>query len=148
MPAAKLVAEVTGAELVTIPGGGHNPLGRFPAKCNSLIMDFLDRRLGIPAPRNSARRTKKTKRALYLSSPIGLGHGRRDIAITRELRKHHPDLQVDWLAQDPVTRLLDSCGERIHPLSAGLRASRGTSNWNPASTIFNASRPSAAWMRC
>ena len=24
---AKLVAEITGAELVTIPGGGHNPLG-------------------------------------------------------------------------------------------------------------------------
>ena len=117
---AKLIAELIGAELVTIPGGGHDPLGRIPAKCNSLIVDFLDRRLGIPAPKPPARRTKKAKRALYLSSPIGLGHGRRDIAITRELRKHHPDLQVDWLAQDPVTRLLDSCGERIHPLSARL----------------------------
>ncbi len=62
----------------------------------------------------------RTRKALYLSSPIGLGHGRRDIAITRELRKLHPDLQVDWLAQDPVTRLLDACGERIHPLSARL----------------------------
>jgi len=117
---AQLVAEVTGAELVTIPGGGHDPLGRIPAKCNSLIVDFLDRRLGIPAPKPPKRRTKKAKRALYLSSPIGLGHGRRDVAITRELRKHHPDLQVDWLAQDPVTRLLDSCGERVHPLSARL----------------------------
>jgi pimeloyl-ACP methyl ester carboxylesterase/predicted glycosyltransferase len=117
---AKLIAELIGAELVTIPGGGHDPLIRIPAKCNSLIVDFLDRRLGIPAPKPPARRTKKAKRALYLSSPIGLGHGRRDIAITRELRKHHPDLQVDWLAQDPVTRLLDSCGERIHPLSARL----------------------------
>jgi pimeloyl-ACP methyl ester carboxylesterase/predicted glycosyltransferase len=117
---AKLIAELIGAELVTIPDGGHDPLGRIPAKCNSLIVDFLDRRLGIPAPKPPARRTKKAKRALYLSSPIGLGHGRRDIAITRELRKHHPDLQVDWLAQDPVTRLLDSCGERIHPLSARL----------------------------
>ena len=47
---AKAVAEVTGAELVTIPGGGHNPLGRIPAKCNALIVDFLDRRLGIAAP--------------------------------------------------------------------------------------------------
>jgi pimeloyl-ACP methyl ester carboxylesterase/predicted glycosyltransferase len=117
---AKLIAELIGAELVTIPDGGHDPLGRIPAKCNSLIVDFLDRRLGIPAPKPPTRRTKKAKRALYLSSPIGLGHGRRDIAITRELRKHHPDLQVDWLAQDPVTRLLDSCGERIHPLSARL----------------------------
>jgi pimeloyl-ACP methyl ester carboxylesterase/predicted glycosyltransferase len=117
---AKLISELMGAELVTIPDGGHDPLGRIPAKCNSLIVDFLDRRLGIPAPKAPARRTKKAKRALYLSSPIGLGHGRRDIAITRELRKHHPDLQVDWLAQDPVTRLLESCGERLHPLSPRL----------------------------
>ena len=28
----KLVAELTGGEFVTIAGGGHNPLGRFPAK--------------------------------------------------------------------------------------------------------------------
>ena len=62
----------------------------------------------------------RAKRALYLSSPIGLGHGRRDIAIARELRKLHPDLEVDWLAQDPVTRLLAASGERIHPLSALL----------------------------
>jgi predicted glycosyltransferase len=94
-------------------------LGRFPAKCNALILDFLDRKLGIPAPKKVAK-PAKTKRALYLSSPIGLGHGRRDIAITRELRKLHPDLQVDWLAQDPVTRLLETSGERVHPLSSRL----------------------------
>jgi len=118
---AKAVAEVTGAELVTIPDGGHNPLGRFPAKINALIVDFLDRKLGIAAPARQARpRTSKAKRALYLSSPIGLGHGRRDLAIARELRKLHPDLQVDWLAQDPVTRLLEASGERVHPLSARL----------------------------
>ncbi len=115
-------AEVTGAEFVTIAGGGHNPLGRFPAKSNALIIDFLDRRLGIAAPAKQAepRAATREKRALYLSSPIGLGHGRRDIAITRELRKLHPDLQVDWLAQDPVTRLLEANGERVHPLSARL----------------------------
>ena len=119
---AKRAAELSNGEFVTVPGGGHIPLARIPAKFNSLIVDFLDRKLGVPAPRAPARRrgTKRAKRALYLSSPIGLGHGRRDIAITRELRKHHPDLEVDWLAQDPVTRLLDSCGERIHPLSARL----------------------------
>jgi pimeloyl-ACP methyl ester carboxylesterase/predicted glycosyltransferase len=118
---AKAAAEITGAEFVTIPGGGHNLLGRIPAKTNTLIVDFLDHRLGIPAPgRQASRPTKKARRALYLSSPIGLGHGRRDIAITRELRKLHPDLEVDWLAQDPVTRLLEASGERVHPLSARL----------------------------
>lgn len=118
---ARLVADLTGAELFTISGGGHNPLGRFPAKCNALIVDFLDRNLDIPAPhKKRLKPISQTKKALYLSSPIGLGHGRRDIAITRELRKLHPDLQVDWLAQDPVTRLLEACGERVHPLSARL----------------------------
>jgi pimeloyl-ACP methyl ester carboxylesterase/predicted glycosyltransferase len=118
---AQVVAELTGAELFTVPGGGHNPLGRFPAKCNELINDFLDRRLGIPGPgRRRSKPARKAKKALYLSSPIGLGHGRRDIAITRELRKLHPDLEVEWLAQDPVTRLLAASGERIHPLSARL----------------------------
>jgi pimeloyl-ACP methyl ester carboxylesterase/predicted glycosyltransferase len=117
---AALVAELTGAELVTIPGGGHNPLGRFPAKCNTLIQDFLERRLGVAAPTRQVRKTKGPKRALYLSSPIGLGHGRRDIAIARELRKLHPDIEIDWLAQDPVTRLLTASGEKIHPASARL----------------------------
>ena len=114
-------AEVAGAEFVTIAGGGHNPLGRYPGKMNVLINDFLDRRLGIAAPaRQVVPRAGKEKRALYLSSPIGLGHGRRDLAITRELRKFHPELKVDWLAQDPVTRLLEANDERVHPLSARL----------------------------
>lgn len=117
---AKLVAELSGGELVTIPGGGHNPLGRFPAKCNALIVDFLDRRLGIAGPRRRPSPIRKAKRALYLSSPIGLGHARRDLAIARDLRKLHPDLEVDWLAQNPVTRLLEANGERVHPSSCRL----------------------------
>lgn len=119
--AKAVAAEVPGAELVTIDGGGHNPLGRYPAKANALIFEFLDRRVGIAAAARKLSRTSgKAKRALYLSSPIGLGHARRDIAITRELRKLNPDLEVHWLAQDPVTRLLEASGERIHPLSNSL----------------------------
>ncbi|HZS81443.1 MAG TPA: alpha/beta fold hydrolase [Stellaceae bacterium] len=115
---AKAVAELTGAEFVTIAGGGHNVLSRYPAKANALIADFLDRKLGAaPKRRRSARRGK---RVLYLSSPIGLGHGRRDLAISRALRQLHPELEVDWLAQDPVTRRLAANSERIHPLSARL----------------------------
>ena len=114
---AKLVKD---AELVILPGVGHNPLGRFPAKSNALILDFLERKFGIGTPKRPAGATAKARKALYLSSPIGLGHGRRDLAVARELRKLHPDLQVDWLAQDPVTRLLAANGERIHPLSARL----------------------------
>ena len=52
--------------------------------------------------------------------PIGLGHALRDVAIADELRKLHPDLEIDWLAQHPVTAVLEARGERIHPLSAEL----------------------------
>lgn len=118
---AQFVADLTGAEFFTIAGGGHNPLGRFPAKCNELINDFLDRRLGITPPaKRRSKNSSRQKKALYLSSPIGLGHGRRDIAIARELRRLHPELQVDWLAQDPVTRLLEAHNECVHPLSGRL----------------------------
>ncbi|MBR0936075.1 alpha/beta hydrolase [Bradyrhizobium jicamae] len=116
----QLVAELTGAELVTIEGGGHNPLGRIPAKCNILIAEFLERKLGLSTRTKAIQSYQRPKRALYLSSPIGLGHARRDIAITRELRKIIPDFQVEWLAQDPVTRLLEAHGETVHPLSHRL----------------------------
>jgi UDP-N-acetylglucosamine:LPS N-acetylglucosamine transferase len=52
-----------------------------------------------------------------VSSPIGLGHAQRDVAIARELRALVPGLQIDWLAQDPVTRVLEAEGETIHPAS-------------------------------
>ncbi|HEY3164790.1 MAG TPA: glycosyltransferase [Candidatus Limnocylindrales bacterium] len=66
------------------------------------------------------RALHRSRRALYISSPIGLGHAQRDVAIADELRKIHPDLQIDWLAQHPVTAVLETHGERIHPLSAEL----------------------------
>lgn len=66
------------------------------------------------------RAQRRPKRALFLSSPIGLGHARRDVAIAQELRRLHPDLQIDWLAQHPVTRVLADAGETIHPASAHL----------------------------
>ena len=66
------------------------------------------------------RALARPRRALYLSSPIGLGHAMRDAAIADELRALRPDLEIDWLAQSPVTEVLEGRGERIHPLSAEL----------------------------
>jgi hypothetical protein len=113
---SRKLAELTGGELHIFPGGGHALNARYPAWFNTRVRDFLARHLGIarPAPR---KREARAKRAIYLSSPIGLGHARRDLAVTRELRKLHPDLQVDWLAQDPVTRFLAANGETLHPAS-------------------------------
>jgi predicted glycosyltransferase len=66
------------------------------------------------------RALNRKRRALYISSPIGLGHAMRDAGIAAELRKLHPDLEIDWLAQHPVTTVLEARGEKIHPLSAEL----------------------------
>ena len=62
----------------------------------------------------------RPKKALYVSSPIGLGHARRDVAVATELRNLEPDLEVEWLAQDPVTRVLEAEGETVHPASEWL----------------------------
>lgn len=115
------LADLTGGSLITIEAGGHGPQGRDPVLINHLIKDFVDRTAPTPPTRRSWTRARhRPKRALYVSSPIGLGHARRDIAIAAELRRHHPDLQVDWLAQPPVTTVLEAAGEAVHPASRGL----------------------------
>jgi hypothetical protein len=49
----------------------------------------------------------------------------RDAAIADELRTLRPGLEIDWLAQHPVTDVLQARGERIHPLSAELASESG-----------------------
>ena len=117
------LAEATGGDLVLLEGAGHGPHVRDPVKVNLLLRDFA-----LPARTPSPRWTRgraRPKRALYISSPIGLGHAQRDVAIASELRKLHPDLQIDWLAQHPVTAVLEARGERIHPASAQLASESG-----------------------
>jgi predicted glycosyltransferase len=76
-------------------------------------------------PRMWTRAKSRRKRALYVSSPIGLGHARRDVAIAKELRRLVPDLEIDWLAQHPVTKVLEAEGERLHPASRYLANESG-----------------------
>jgi predicted glycosyltransferase len=71
------------------------------------------------------RGLSRAKRALYLSSPIGLGHARRDVAVANELRTARPELEIDWLAQHPVTTVLDAEGEHVHPASRWLPSESG-----------------------
>jgi len=114
------VAAWTGGELVTVEGGGHVPLARDPVKVNTLIHDFAARFRPPPPPRTWTRWSRRPKRVLYLSSPIGLGHARRDVAVAAALRERHPGVEIDWLAQHPVTRVLAEAGERLHPASRWL----------------------------
>jgi pimeloyl-ACP methyl ester carboxylesterase/predicted glycosyltransferase len=116
------LADATGGELVTIAGAGHIPNARDPVRVNLLLRDFI---CPPRAPARFRRAPSRPRRALYVSSPIGLGHARRDVAIADELRKLRPDLQIDWLAQHPVTEVLEEHGERIHPASAHLANESG-----------------------
>jgi pimeloyl-ACP methyl ester carboxylesterase/predicted glycosyltransferase len=110
------LAMMAGGTLVSLYVSGHMPGPRDPVKVNTTIREFV-----APRPTSAwTRAMARPKRALYISSPIGLGHAQRDVAIARELRNLHPDLEIDWLAQDPVTRVLEAEGERIHPASAEL----------------------------
>jgi pimeloyl-ACP methyl ester carboxylesterase/predicted glycosyltransferase len=111
------LAELTGGRFVLLEGSGHAPHARDPVKVNLLLREFA---CPPPLPRRWARGRSRRKRALYVSSPIGLGHAQRDVAIADELRALHPDLEIEWLAQHPVTAVLEARGERIHPASAQL----------------------------
>lgn len=117
---SEALAEWTGGELHILPGVGHAAHARWPAWVNVRIRDFLHEKLGTGKPECPPRQARTAKKVLYLSSPIGLGHARRDLAVARELRELHPGLQIDWLAQDPVTRLLKAGDERVHPGSDRL----------------------------
>jgi len=111
------LAELTGGTLISLEGSGHAPHARDPVKVNLLLRDFVSP--SAPAGRWMRGRSRR-RRALFISSPIGLGHARRDVAIADELRALHPELEIDWLAQHPVTAVLEGRGERIHPASAEL----------------------------
>jgi len=105
---------IPGAKFVELTGSGHIPNARHPVLVNRMIGEFA----GLPKPKPV--RNGRGPRALLVSSPIGLGHAWRDVAIARELRRQVPGLEVEWLAQPPLTTLLARCGEKVHPASAEL----------------------------
>ncbi len=122
------IAELTGARLVVLEGAGHGPMARHPVRTNHLIRDFVE------SLRPVAERVEESawvaaphrpRRVLYLSSPIGLGHAMRDLAVVEELRKRVPDVEVQWLAQHPVTAVLERAGEQVHPASRFLANESG-----------------------
>ena len=83
--------------------------------------DFVES-LGPPRPRGShASRTRPPAHRALL--PVVADRARPRPARPRdrrELRDLLPDVRVDWLAQHPVTRVLEAAGERVHPASARL----------------------------
>ncbi|HEX3591723.1 MAG TPA: alpha/beta fold hydrolase [Pseudonocardiaceae bacterium] len=110
------LAELAGAEVLSMPGAGHLPMAREPVVVNHAIRDFAAR-FAAPRPRRWSRPVDRQRGALFLCSPIGLGHVRRDLAIAAELRSLRPDVRIDWLAQPPVSGVVAERGERVHPAS-------------------------------
>lgn len=131
------LAELTGGESALVDRGDHGLPNREPVLVNSTIRRFAERFAPArdePSPHGDSReqidppvapRTSRGRRVLYLSSPIGLGHARRDLAVAAALREVRPDVHIDWLTQDPVTRLLADRGESVHPASAVLASESG-----------------------
>jgi pimeloyl-ACP methyl ester carboxylesterase/UDP:flavonoid glycosyltransferase YjiC (YdhE family) len=135
--AQKMAAAIPRARLVTFDRGGHGLFGRDAVKINRLIRDFaLGRDIAeatIPSTTERAVPTAEAqarpgraprpsqRRVLWLSSPIGLGHIQRDLAIARRLRALNPDVIVDFLAGDPADRVVQHWGERLHPATRLLQ---------------------------
>lgn len=118
---ARALAGMLGAELVLVEGGGH-ALAKAAVRVNLELRRFVQRLSPRREERHWSTAGTRPRRALYLSSPIGLGHVHRDRAIARELRAIDPDLQIDWLAQPPVSGVLTEHGEQLHPASRLLAA--------------------------
>ncbi len=115
-------AELTGGRFVGLDGAGHLPQAREPVLVNHLFRDFIDGLATEPAPvaRRWTRPLNRPRKVLMVSSPIGLGHTRRDLAIAQELHALRPDVQVDWLAQAPISDVVAANGETVHPASRFL----------------------------
>jgi pimeloyl-ACP methyl ester carboxylesterase/predicted glycosyltransferase len=108
---------VPGSRLLTIGGGGHITAARDPVVFNRSVRDFVS---GTPQTASWVRAMGRRRKALFISSPIGLGHVQRDLAIARELRKLEPDLDIDWFTVDPAAAYLLREGERVHPITQRL----------------------------
>ena len=56
-----------------------------------------------------------TKRVLFISGSMGLGHAGRDLAIAAALRDANPAVRISWLAGDPARRMIAGAGETLLP---------------------------------
>jgi pimeloyl-ACP methyl ester carboxylesterase/predicted glycosyltransferase len=112
-----IAALVPGARLLTIGGGGHLMHARDPVAFSRAVRDFAG-----PGPSRATwtRGMARKRRALFISSAIGMGHVQRDLSIAREMRLLQPDLEIDWFTVHPASAYLEREGERLHPITKRL----------------------------
>jgi pimeloyl-ACP methyl ester carboxylesterase len=109
--------KIPGSKIFLIPEAGHIFVHTWP-QVSRHILAFLKPETQQPWPR---RQQNGGRRILWISSPIGLGHVKRDLAIAAKMREEIPDLTIHWLCVDPVRSFLKACGESIHPWSESLK---------------------------
>jgi len=109
--------KIKGSKYISISDSGH----AFPRTWPQVSRHILDFLMPLTKAPVSEKVYKSAAKILWISSPIGLGHVKRDVVIANEIRKTMPDLTVEWLAINPVRTYLENIGEKIHPLSDFLR---------------------------
>ncbi len=137
------LAELTGGSFIAVEGGGHALPAREPVLINRLIREVVSTvgtvrssgTAGRPAATGAAQhlgararspatkspgavRLGRPRRVLFLSSPIGLGHAQRDVAIAAELAAtaaRRTDRVAGAASGDQGA---GASRERIHPASA------------------------------
>jgi pimeloyl-ACP methyl ester carboxylesterase/UDP:flavonoid glycosyltransferase YjiC (YdhE family) len=115
------LAEALDCPIVAMEGSGHAPNARDPVRFNLAVRDFVESLVPRRPERTVwARPRVRRPRALWISSPIGLGHVLRDLAIAQAVRERVPDLQIEWWAQPPVTAVLEAHGEAVQPISTQM----------------------------
>ena len=116
------VARLTAAERLVLEGSGHLPMAPGPGRGEQGDQGFRrpGHRSAAAAAGLVARPAPSARGCSTCSSPIGLGHVRRDLAIAGALREHRPDVEVEWLTQSPVAEFLDGAARSLHPASQFL----------------------------
>jgi pimeloyl-ACP methyl ester carboxylesterase/predicted glycosyltransferase len=132
--------KIPGSRFIPIDHAGHSFLRTWPQVCRH-ILNFLKPKTASLAP---GKVDDAACRILWISSPIGLGHVKRDLAIADEMRKHKPDLSIDWLAIDPVKTFLENSGERVHPMSEFMQDESGHFE-SHATASFSLNAAEAVW---
>ena len=103
-PTPRLLAKATGGKLLPIEGGDHVTECRHPVEVNLAIRQFVDPTFRPePATATATADRGRCSSAPRSGSATPAGTSRSPASCAHWSR----NCQVDWLAQDPVTRLLD-----------------------------------------
>lgn len=72
-----------------------------------------------------------SKKILFISGSVGLGHVVRDLMIAKELRNQIPEADIFWLASHPASSVLKDAGETLVPeVDKWAQESEGLENLN------------------